>query len=110
MLHSRRDVIIRGMLAALGSVLVVGGRWHPAFAQVPGPTVAVMITQELINWIKGFKYEPANFPCPACTHAPVFHRHVGFIIGGHTQQSCPCRLIRHHGGQWPCGCEWTRDL
>ncbi len=37
------------------------------------------------------------------------HRHVGFIIGGHTQVSCECRLARQGGLNPDCGCEWTQD-
>ena len=50
-----------------------------------------------------------------CNHrVNFFARHVGFIIGGHRQISCGCRLARQAAesqgrGQGMCGCEWTKD-
>jgi len=62
------------------------------------------------EWLSGFEYESIGSRCPSCQHEPVYQRHVGFVIGGHDQQSCPCRLIRQSGRTHPCGCEWTEDL
>jgi hypothetical protein len=64
----------------------------------------------LANWIGDFSYKSIGGNCPGCGHGPIYQRHVGFIIGGQHQQSCPCRLIRQSGRDHPCGCEWTRDI
>lgn len=74
------------------------------------PDLATAAIQAAIGWITSFNYQSIGTPCPACHHAPVMQRHVGFIIGGHHQQSCPCRLVREAGQQTPCGCEWTNDF
>lgn len=63
--------------------------------------------RELADWIDGFSYKSIGSVCPSCGHGPIYQRHVGFIIGGHNQQSCPCRLIRQSGKSHECGCEWT---
>ena len=64
---------------------------------------------DLATWIGGFNYSSIGDTCPQCGHGPRYKRHVGFMIGGHDQQSCPCRLIRQSGRATPCGCEWTQD-
>ncbi len=70
------------------------------------------IFQATIGWVAGFQYQPLpGQECPGCHHQPRMQRHVGFIIGGHTQQSCPCRLVRQNSDpNFACRCEWTQDI
>ncbi len=72
--------------------------------------VADAAIQSLVNWVDGFKYQYAGDECPGCHHKGTCKRHVGFIIGGHTQVSCGSRLARQGGLNPGCGCEWTQDI
>lgn len=72
----------------------------------------------LIDWVKSKGWrEDGVRTCVGCGHhVQHFRKHVGFIIGGHDQISCGCRLARHAREEHHqnvagmCGCEWTRDV
>lgn len=62
------------------------------------------------GWTDECQYKNVGGECPECHHGPLYERHVGFVVGGHAQCSCPCRLVRQSNPGHSCRCEWSQDF